>query len=267
MKFLLFFLSLSAFAADHHHAPAKGPTGWEAYSQLQNGNMRFSEGKLAHPHQDVSRRDSLASGQQPHTIILSCSDSRLAPELVFDQGLGDVFVVRNAGNVVNAESIASIEYAIEHLGSKLLVVMGHESCGAVGAAIATKPGSSAGSASLDVLVKHVRGNLSATSVAAAASDKSLRPAVKENVTANLRELLQKSKIVREAVHKHGLVLAQAVYSLKTGRVDFWDVGQKFEGVIDDHVTTAIQEGHVESADIGHEAPAPEKKEKAKAQHH
>lgn len=256
---LTLLFAIPSFAGEHEKP--KGPSGWEAYSLLQNGNMRFYEGKLKHPHQDTARRESLAGGQQPHTIILSCSDSRAAPEVIFDQGLGDVFPVRVAGNVVNAENIASIEYAVAHLGPKLLVVMGHESCGAVGAAINTAVGSSAGSESLDTLVGHIRGNLSAGSVAAASSDKTFRASVKENVTANLKELLQKSKIVRDAVEKDGLVLAQAVYSLKTGRVEFWDVGNKFEGAGDEHVTTAIKEQRVESGEI----PAKtKKKEKAKA---
>jgi len=264
---LLLFLALSFSAHASDHEKHKGPNGWQAYSLLQNGNMRFYEGKAKHPNQDATRRESLAGGQQPHTIILSCSDSRAAPELIFDQGLGDVFPVRVAGNVVNAENIASIEYAVEHLGPKLLVVMGHESCGAVGAAINSTVGHSAGSESLDVLVSHIRGNLSASSVASAASDKSFRASVKENVTANVKELLQRSKIVREAVEKKELVLAQAIYSLKTGRVEFWDVGAKMDGVAYEHTSTPIKNVHVDTSDIAITAPAkPKKKEKATAHH-
>ncbi len=212
-----------------HEAHASRMTGWEAFSELQDGNMRFYEGKAKHIRQDVPVRESLASGQKPHTIIISCSDSRLPPELIFDQGLGDVFVVRLAGNVVNAEAIASIEYAVSHLGAKLLLVMGHESCGAVGAAIGTKPGASAGSESLDVLVKHIRSHLSDEAVSSGSSDKSFRQPVKENVAATMAELLQKSEIVRRAVASEGLVLGQAMYSLRTGRVEFWELGQKVAG--------------------------------------
>jgi carbonic anhydrase len=209
-----------------HGAEASRMTGWEAFSELQDGNMRFHEGKARHIRQDVPVREGLANGQKPHTILISCSDSRLPPELIFDQGLGDLFVVRLAGNVVNDEAVASIEYAVSHLGAKLLIVMGHESCGAVGAAIGTKPGASAGSQSLDVLVKHIRAHLSDEAVSSAGGDKSFRLPVKENVAATMNELLQQSEIVRRAVATEGLVLGQAIYSLRTGRVEFWELGQK-----------------------------------------
>lgn len=222
-RFLLLSLfSFSAFA----NPPAASMNGWDAFSTLQNGNMRFYEGKAARPHQDTARRDELANGQHPHTIVLSCSDSRLPPEMIFDQGLGDIFTVRVAGNSVSPEAIASIEYAIEHLGARLLLVMGHESCGAVKAAVESKPGVSAGSESLDELVRHIRGHISASS--AAVPGKNLRQPVKENVAATMKELLQRSEIVREAVAKKSLVLAQGIYSLATGRVEFWDVGSKYD---------------------------------------
>jgi carbonic anhydrase len=217
-------LSTALFAA----APAPAMNGWDAFSSLQNGNMRFYEGKPQRPRQDIPRREELANGQKPHTIVLSCSDSRLPPEIIFDQGLGDIFTVRVAGNIVDADAIASIEYAVEHIGSRFLLVMGHESCGAVTAAIESKPGISNGSESLDELVRHIREHLSSEAIAGALADKSIRQPVKENVTATLKELLRRSEIVREAVKKKGLVLAQGIYSLRTGRVEFWDVGSKFD---------------------------------------
>ena len=222
-------LSPSCFASAPAAAGAKeGMNGWEAFSSLQNGNMRFYEGKSQHPHSDVPRREELASGQKPHTIILSCSDSRTSPELIFDQGLGDVFPIRVAGNVVSPDALASIEYAVEHIGSRLLLVLGHESCGAVNAAVGSKAGVSSGSEHIDQLVTHIRGHLSAGAIASATTDKTIRLPVKENVVRTMRELLKRSEIVREAVRKKGLVLAQGIYSLKTGRVEFWDVGSKFD---------------------------------------
>lgn len=224
---LAFVLSLPfsslAFASDHGHAPTSKTNGWEALSTLQTGNMRFYEGHPKHPHQDIPRREELAGGQKPPAIVISCSDSRVPPEQLFDQGLGDIFTIRNAGNVMSAETIASAEYAIEHLGSRLLLVMGHESCGAVGAAISAVPGQSIGSPSLDTLIKQVQ--VSQAAKAAAASDKTFRHGVKENVAAQLAELVRKSAIVREAVAAKGLVLGQSIYSLKSGRVEFWDVGK------------------------------------------
>lgn len=222
MLLALVLSTLTAHASDHA-APVSKNGGWEAFASMQTGNMRFYEGHQKHPHQDIPRREEVSGGQHPHTIVISCSDSRVPPEEIFDQGLGDVFTVRNAGNVMSAESIASAEYAIEHLGARFLVVMGHESCGAVGAAISAVPGQSVGSPSLDTLIKQV--NVSAAAKAAAAADKTFRQGVKENVNAQLAELVKRSAIVREAVATKGLVLGQAVYSLKSGRVEFWDVGK------------------------------------------
>jgi len=111
-------------------------TADEALKRLKQGNERFQKGVAENPGRDIARRLELAEGQNPTAIILCCSDSRVAPEFAFDAGLGDLFVVRVAGNVANTSSIGSIEYAVMHLGSKLVVVTGHESCGAVNAIMA-----------------------------------------------------------------------------------------------------------------------------------
>lgn len=105
---------------------------------LIDGNKRFVDEKLEHPHQDAKRRKEIAEKQKPFAVILSCADSRVPPEVVFDQGLGDIFVVRVAGNIISDEVLGSIEYAVEHLHVKLLVVLGHEKCGAVDAAMSKK---------------------------------------------------------------------------------------------------------------------------------
>jgi carbonic anhydrase len=103
--------------------------------QLIIGNDRYASGHPMYPHQNAERRSELAKGQHPVAIVVSCSDSRVPPEIVFDQGLGDLFVVRTAGNVVDDQALGSIEYAVEHLHTKLIVVLGHENCGAVKATI------------------------------------------------------------------------------------------------------------------------------------
>lgn len=110
-------------------------TPQEAWDTVQAGNARFAAGRSEHPHADAARRRELAEGQHPHTVVFVCSDSRPVPELVFDQGLGDLFVVRNAGQVINPSSLGSLEYGIGPLDAALLVVIGHQSCGAVRAAI------------------------------------------------------------------------------------------------------------------------------------
>ncbi|MGZ3699559.1 MAG: carbonic anhydrase, partial [Bdellovibrionota bacterium] len=140
-------------------APAKSteisakPTPQALLKELQAGNGRFASSHVA-------TRKTLALGQSPGTIVLSCSDSRVPPELVFDQGLGRLFTVRVAGNVLTPETVASIEYAVSHLGSRLLVVLGHESCGAVDAALKTPAGGDAGSPDLNQLIREIQHNLS-----------------------------------------------------------------------------------------------------------
>jgi len=115
------------------HASAIAPE--EALARLLAGNARFCAGKTIHPHQTLARRKSLSRAQAPHTIVVCCSDSRVPPELLFDQGLGDLFVVRVAGNVVDEAALGSIEYAAEHLGTRALLVLGHSKCGAVKATV------------------------------------------------------------------------------------------------------------------------------------
>lgn len=110
-------------------------TGDEALAKLLEGNVRYVEQQRLNPNQSDERRDSLIGGQSPYAIILGCSDSRVPPEIIFDQGLGDLFVIRVVGNVVDDIVLASIEYAAEHLHTPLLMVLGHTNCGAVGAAL------------------------------------------------------------------------------------------------------------------------------------
>lgn len=118
-----------------HAEPPPGVDPETALQRLMDGNARFVAGRSAHPDNDVLRRTSTAQMQAPFATILACADSRVAPELVFDQGIGDLFVVRVAGNVVDDAVLASIEYSVIHLGSKLVMVLGHERCGAVKATI------------------------------------------------------------------------------------------------------------------------------------
>jgi carbonic anhydrase len=130
-------LLLSSLSSSFAAGPSKvGPD--EALKRLLQGNARFVSGHLTHagPEQIAEARGAVAKSQNPIAVIVGCSDSRVGPELVFDQGLGDLFVVRTAGEVVDSAALGSIEYAVEHLGSPLIVVLGHERCGAVAAAVA-----------------------------------------------------------------------------------------------------------------------------------
>jgi carbonic anhydrase len=198
-----------------------------AYSTIVRGNERFVMGMTKGEHRDIDRRRALASAQHPHTIVLSCSDSRVPPELIFDQGLGDLFTIRVAGNVLGSAQVASIEYAVEHLGSKLIVVMGHESCGAVKAALAAKgehgKTASAGSTDLDWLVSSIQPNLAGRGIASvdSSTDPKLRKPVMANVDAVTDQLLLRSKILSHAMEKGQLKVVRGIYSLDTGKVDFW----------------------------------------------
>lgn len=118
---------------ESHETPeAKANAAW---SRLLQGNRRFAEGTAEHPWQDRETRERLLDGQHPDAAVLSCADSRVPPEIIFDQGLGDLFDIRTAGEVLDDAVIASLEYAVEHLGVSLIVVLGHEGCGAVKAAV------------------------------------------------------------------------------------------------------------------------------------
>ena len=116
-------------------ARSERPTPDDVWTLLREGNQRFVEGVSDHPNQDAARRTSLAGGQQPVAVIFGCSDSRLAAEIIFDVGLGDVFVIRTAGQVIDDAVLGSLEYSVDILDIPLIVVLGHDSCGAVTAAV------------------------------------------------------------------------------------------------------------------------------------
>lgn len=185
----------------------------EVTQRLKDGNARFVEDKLDGKLQDSSRRKSLTGGQEPYAIILSCADSRVVPELAFDAGLGELFVVRVAGNVANSSSIASIEYAVAHIGSPVIVVLGHESCGAVTAAV---NGGDNGY-NLNHLLAHINPALHASPEGA-----SVNEVVKKNAELSSQELQTRSTIIREAVEAGKVKIIPAYYNLGSGKVDFLD---------------------------------------------
>ena len=183
----------------------------EALERLSEGNSRFVKDKLEHKKQNSERRAQLSAGQHPFAIVLSCADSRVIPEITFDTGLGELFVVRVAGNVANTSSIASIEYAVANLGTKLIVVMGHQSCGAVGAAIA---GGDAGP-NLNKLVSYI-----SPSVEKLGKEASMDSIIKENANHSAATLKSKSQIIADAVNSGEVEIVSAYYSLETGAVEF-----------------------------------------------
>lgn len=183
----------------------------EVIGRLEAGNQNFVNDKLDGKLQNSSRRSALTAGQEPYAIILSCADSRVVPELAFDAGLGELFVIRVAGNVANNSSIASIEYAVAHLGTSVIVVLGHESCGAVTAAI----GGGDNGHNLNHLLSHITPAIAASETGAAVND-----VVKKNAELTGTELKNRSAIIRNAVESGKVKIIPAYYNLGTGAVDW-----------------------------------------------
>ncbi len=184
-------------------------TSEEALARLNAGNERYVADRLDGLLLDSARRQAVVHGQSPYAIILSCADSRVVPELVFDAGIGELFVIRVAGNVANTSSVASIEYAVAHLGVELIVVLGHQGCGAVGAALA---GGDNGY-NLNHLLAHLQPALHAC------PEGDVDAVVRENAVQTANSLVTRSSIIREAV-QGDLAICPAWYVLETGKVEF-----------------------------------------------
>jgi carbonic anhydrase len=200
---------------DSHAAASAKPilSADEVWANLVAGNKRFMAGKMT-SYPVASLRRSLAAKQEPRVIILSCSDSRVSPELVFDQSLGDLFVVRTAGNVADPIGLGSIEYAVDHFHSPLLIVLGHQKCGAVSAACS---GDKMPSRNLDAIVEKINPAV-AQAKTKAKSDDLIEVAIKENVHQSAQDLLANSEIVRDAVKSGKLTVVEAEYQFLSGEV-------------------------------------------------
>jgi carbonic anhydrase len=183
----------------------------QALAQLLEGNKRYVSSQSKHPHQGAKRRHDLEKTQHPFACVLSCSDSRVAPEIVFDEGLGDLFVVRVAGNIVDDAVTGSIEYAVEHLGTPIVLVMGHESCGAVQATI----GGGEPKTHIQNLVEAI-----APAVASAKKEKGdlVANAVRANVQLVVKQLKESKPILSDRASQGKIRVVGAVYELATGKV-------------------------------------------------
>lgn len=179
--------------------------------RLEDGNQRFVTDRLDGKLNDDERRISLIEEQNPFAIILSCADSRVVPELIFDVDLGELFVVRVAGNVANISSIASVEYAVTQLNSKVVVVLGHQNCGAVTAAM--KGGDNG--INLNHLLNHITPALNSCN-----NEASLEEVVKCNAEKNTDALYNNSSIIKKAVDKGNLKIIPAYYNLDSGLVEY-----------------------------------------------
>ena len=183
----------------------------QIWNQMVAGNHRFVTGKTA-PRNLTTERKALTNTQHPQVAVLSCSDSRVPPELVFDAGLGDLFVVRSAGEDDDPISIGSLEYAVEHLGSTVVVVMGHQRCGAVTAACSAGKSESA---NLDAVISPI---VASCSKMDSSKPESLDLAIRDHVHRVAQEILAKSELLRKSAAEGKLTVIEAYYSLDTGDV-------------------------------------------------
>jgi carbonic anhydrase len=198
----------------------------EALEQLREGNRRFvasersSDAFVSH-----ARRAELATGQQPFAIVLGCSDSRVPAEIVFDQGLGDLFVIRVAGNIVAPSQIGSIEFAAARFGTRLVVVLGHSQCGAILATLEElRIPTESQSRNMRAIVDRVRPSIEALLQTQLGDHPEVlvKEAVRANIRASVDQLRHGSEILEQLIRDEGLVIVGAEYSLETGVVEFFD---------------------------------------------
>ena len=207
---LMFCFANVCFAHSDSNLSAK-----EALKKLKEGNKRFVELKQKHPDEDKKRREEMLKGQHPFVVILSCSDSRVPPELIFDQGLGDIFEIRNAGNVLDEHVIGSIEYAVMHCGVKLIVIMGHQDCGAIAATLSgvseTKYIKSLEDSIQPAVEKCKKQGLEVNS----------DNVVKAHVHQDIDELMSQDTELINYMKKYDVEIVPAYYHLDSGVVDFY----------------------------------------------
>jgi len=207
------FGSQSMSQSGEHHESAQAPSADQIWSSLVAGNKRFVDGK-AKSRNVGSERQALAKGQRPLVAVLSCSDSRVPPEMVFDKGLGELFVVRAAGNSADPLGTGSLEYAVEHLGTVMIVVLGHQSCGAVTAACS---GEKMPTPNLEAVVRPVAPSCS-VGKAKHTGESLVDFAIRDHVHRTADDLLARSPVLKHAHDEGKLTIVEAYYSLDSGAV-------------------------------------------------
>lgn len=194
-----------------------------ALNLLKEGNNAYVEDELDSFDVSNEKRAELKQGQHPFAVIVTCSDSRVPPELIFNQGLGKLFTVRVAGNVVDSDEIGSIEYAVEHLHSPLIVVMGHDSCGAVKATVeSVTNGTPLGSPHLEAIASKIKPAVKTAIDKKLQGDKLLDACIDENIKNVVNKLKQSSQIINDGLSQKEIKLVKAKYSLSSGRVNFFE---------------------------------------------
>ncbi len=204
-------------------------SGKEALAQLRAGNERFVSDVRTHTLSSQERRAELAGGQEPFAIILGCSDSRVPAEIVFDQGLGDLFVIRVAGNIVAPSQIGSVEFAAERFGTRLVVVLGHTRCGAIAATLEElRRPSEMQSLNLRSIVDRIRPSVEPLMDTELRNkpEELMQHACRANIRVSTSHLRHGSEVLENLIQKDGLLIVGAEYSLETCVVDFFDGATK-----------------------------------------
>lgn len=188
----------------------------ESLKKLVEGNQRFAQGKSIHPNRSEELRSALLDGQNPYAVVISCSDSRVPVEIIFDVGLGDIFVIRTAGQVLSNETMGSLEYAVHDLGVKFVMIMGHDNCGAVKSALNAYQTNQELTPNLKALLNHIypvfekMKNTGKTTLA---------DAVLLNIQYQVEDLLNKDEYLARQVKENKIMIVGAKYSLDTGLVE------------------------------------------------
>lgn len=192
----------------------------EALNKLIEGNKRFAEDKSIHPNRCDETKSALIKEQKPFAAVLSCSDSRVPIEIIFDAGLGDIFAVRTAGHVLSKEVMGSLEYAVRTIGVKLIMILGHANCGAIRAAIDTYENKSYDllSENLQSILNHIYPAIDKVKDSCAKED-FLEEAINSNIQYQVEDLLKKDTYIKEKAQSGEIVIVGAKYSLATGRVE------------------------------------------------
>tara|TARA_R110001592_G_C12979244_1_gene734025 strand:+ start:86 stop:805 length:720 start_codon:yes stop_codon:yes gene_type:complete len=217
LKFNLILIVLLTFSCKHQQKKSvENDTSKAPLERLVEGNKRFRENHPVHPDQTLDKLRELEKGQHPFAVIVSCADSRVPPELIFDQGLGDLFVIRNAGNIISDYELGSIEYAVEHLGTKLIVVLGHKQCGAIGAFLEHKNDSV--QSHIQQIIDYIKTEPEEVSLEENVSNY-YEKAISANVEHGIHVIEQSKPVLKEFLEADKVKVVGMLYDLETRKTE------------------------------------------------
>lgn len=249
LRILLIFMVLGTYGENSNRVVASESdsvqiSAEKAIQRLQDGNQRYAEGKRIFPYQDMARIRELVEGQHPFVTMISCSDSRVPPEHLFDCGLGEIFTIRVPGNVCDTDEIGAIEYGIDHLQTPLLVVLGHTRCGAVTAVVQQSEMHGNISELVDNIIPAVE--KARQILPDRTGDSLISEAVRFNIWQSIEDLLNRSKAARERVKSDRLQIVGAVYHLENGKVEWLGAHPKEKELLSSHRESESAPGFIHS---------------------